>query len=65
LRLQGNKRSDEKKKGNEEDQIKAILEKRRIKQGCGAPQPRPFPGPPLPPHDFAAEFWKVMQMMIT
>lgn len=33
--------------GLPEDQIKAILEKRRINQGWGA-QPRPFPGPPPP-----------------
>lgn len=33
--------------GLPEDQIKAILEKRRINQGWG-PQPRPFPGP-MPP----------------
>lgn len=34
--------------GLPEDQIKAILEKRRINQGWG-PQPRPFPGPMPPP----------------
>lgn len=33
--------------GLPEDQIKAILEKRRINQGWGVP-PRPFPGPPPP-----------------
>jgi len=40
--------------GLPEDQIKAIIEKRRINQGWGAqpkpfPGPRPFPGPPPPP----------------
>lgn len=35
--------------GLPEDQIKAILEKRRINQGVwGGQQPRPFPGP-MPP----------------
>lgn len=34
--------------GLPEDQIKAILEKRRINQGWGGPGPRPFPGPPPP-----------------
>lgn len=34
--------------GLPEDQIKAILEKRRINQGLGG-HPRPFPGPPPPP----------------
>lgn len=34
--------------GLPEDQIKAIIEKKRINQGWGA-QPRPFPGPPPRP----------------
>ena len=34
--------------GLPEDQIKAILEKRRVSHGW-APHPRPFPGPPPPP----------------
>lgn len=34
--------------GLPEDQIKAILEKRRINQGWGGQGPRPFPGPPPP-----------------
>lgn len=34
--------------GLPEDQIKAILEKRRVNHGW-APHPRPFPGPPPPP----------------
>lgn len=37
--------------GLPEDQIKAILEKRRINQGWGGPHPRPFPGP-MPPRAF-------------
>lgn len=34
--------------GLPEDQIRAILEKKRINQGWAGP-PRPFPGPPPPP----------------
>lgn len=37
--------------GLPEDQIKAILEKRRINQGWGGQPPRPFPGP-MPPRAF-------------
>lgn len=35
--------------GLPEDQIKAVIEKKRINQGWGAAQPRPFPGPPPRP----------------